>query len=106
MQRDAVAQLLDPIELLGRGAPHHAVDLVALVEQQLRQVGAVLPGDARDQRGAAIAHLAGSLYSAGDAPVDTRTLTPAVRARCDGGAAWSLAWAARSPAARCARAAT
>ena len=32
------------------GAPLDAVDLVALGEQQFGQVGAVLPGDASDQR--------------------------------------------------------
>ena len=50
VQRDAVAQVLDALELLGRGAADHAVDLVALLEQQLGQVGAVLPGDPGDQR--------------------------------------------------------
>ena len=50
MQRDAVAQVLDAVELLRRGAADHAVHLVALLEQQLGQVGAVLAGDAGDQR--------------------------------------------------------
>ena len=50
VERDAVADVLDPLELLGRGAAHHAVDVVALLEQQLGQIGAVLAGDAGDQR--------------------------------------------------------
>ena len=58
MQRDAVAQVLDPVELLRRGAPDHAVDLVALLEQQLGQVGAVLSGDAGDQGALGGAHAA------------------------------------------------
>ncbi len=50
VQRDAVADLLDAVELLGRGTADHAVDLVALLEQQFGQVGAVLAGDAGDER--------------------------------------------------------
>ena len=50
MKRDPVAQVLDAVELLRRGAPDHAVDVVALLEQQLGQVGTVLAGDAGDQR--------------------------------------------------------
>ena len=51
VQRDPVAEVLDALELLGRGAAHHAVDLVALLEQQLGEVGAVLAGDAGDEGG-------------------------------------------------------
>ena len=58
MQGDAVADVLDAVELLGRGAAHHAVHLIALLEQQLGQVGAVLAGDAGDQRGATVGHAA------------------------------------------------
>ena len=47
VQRDAVAQVLDALELLGRRAADHAVDLVALLEQELGEVGAVLARDAR-----------------------------------------------------------
>ena len=50
MEGDPVAQVLDPIELLGRGPPDHPVDLIAPIEQQLGKVGAVLAGDAGDQR--------------------------------------------------------
>ena len=49
VQRDPVADVLDAVELLGRGAADHAVDVVALLEQQLGEVGAVLAGDAGDQ---------------------------------------------------------
>src|SRR3954454_7073195 len=46
MQREAVADVFDAVELLRRRAPYHAVDLVALVEKQLGQVRTVLAGDA------------------------------------------------------------
>ena len=36
-------QVRDALEVLGRGAADHADDLVALVEQELGQVRAVLP---------------------------------------------------------------
>ncbi len=45
VQDDAVADVLDPVELLGRGATHHPVDVVPLLQQQLRQEGAVLACD-------------------------------------------------------------
>jgi len=35
--------VLDAVEALGRGAPNHAVDVVALLEQQLGEIGAILP---------------------------------------------------------------
>ncbi len=47
-----VRVLVDVIEPTGverRGTPDDAMDLVALAKQQLGQVGAVLPGDARDK---------------------------------------------------------
>jgi hypothetical protein len=49
VQGDLLAQVLDPVELLRRGAPHDPVDGVALLQEQLGQVGAVLPGDAADE---------------------------------------------------------
>ena len=52
VQRDPVAQVLDALEPLGRGAAHHPVHLVALLEQQLGQVRAVLARDPGDQRAA------------------------------------------------------
>src|SRR3954451_5653585 len=50
MEGDAIAKVLDPLELLRRGPAHHAVDLVTMVEEQLRKVGAVLPGDPGEER--------------------------------------------------------
>ena len=45
------AQAREPVlGILQRHAAHDAVHLVALLEQKLRQIGAVLPRDARDQR--------------------------------------------------------
>jgi hypothetical protein len=49
VQGDALAQVLDAIELLRRRAPDHAVHLVALLEQQLREVRAVLARDSGDE---------------------------------------------------------
>ena len=46
---DAVLEVGDALEVDRRGAPDHADDLVALVEQELGQVGAVLAGDAGDE---------------------------------------------------------
>src|ERR1700731_2819498 len=59
VERDTVADVLDSIEFLGGGAAHHAVHLVALIEQELRQVRAVLTRDSGDQR-ASNAHLIAS----------------------------------------------
>ena len=74
MQGDAVAQVLDALELLRRGAPHHAVDLVALVEQQFRQERAVLARDARDQ--GALAHTATSVARSQSAVSATPSRSP------------------------------
>ena len=53
MQLDAVAQVLRCARTISRArAAHHAEDLVALVEQQLGEVRAVLSGDAGDERAA------------------------------------------------------
>ena len=38
VQRQTVAQVLDAVELLRRGPPDHAMDVVALLEQQLGKV--------------------------------------------------------------------
>ena len=43
-------------KFVGGRAADHAEDLVALVEQELGQVGPVLAGDARDQRRSSFAH--------------------------------------------------
>ena len=47
---DPVLEVADALEVDGAGAPHHADHLVALVQQELGQVGAVLAGDAGDER--------------------------------------------------------
>ena len=44
-----VLEVVDAAAVHGRGAAHHPVNLVALVQQQLRQVGPVLAGDPGDQ---------------------------------------------------------
>ena len=49
VEHDAVLQVGDALEVRGALAAHHADHLVALVEQQLGQVRAVLAGDAGDQ---------------------------------------------------------
>jgi hypothetical protein len=51
VQRDAVSEMLDPVELLGRGTADHAVDLIALLEQQLGEVRTVLASDPSDEGG-------------------------------------------------------
>src|SRR5204862_4487914 len=49
-QLDPGFEVRDPLEMIRGGAAHHAIDLVALLEKELREVGAVLAGDARDER--------------------------------------------------------
>jgi hypothetical protein len=55
VQDPVVADVFEPLEGLGGGAAHHAVDLVALLEQEVGQVGTVLAGDPGDE-GALSAH--------------------------------------------------
>ena len=43
-------EVRDALDVLGRGAARHPEHLVALLEEQLGQVRAVLPRDASDQR--------------------------------------------------------
>src|SRR5256885_7669412 len=50
---DAIEQVPDPLVRVVRRAAHDAHDFVALGEQQLGQVRAVLSGDPGDERGAA-----------------------------------------------------
>ena len=38
LEGDPVAEVLDAVELLRRGPPDHAMDVVALLEQQLGKV--------------------------------------------------------------------
>ena len=47
---DPVQQVVDPLVAVVAGPPHHADDLVALGEQELGEVGAVLAGDPGDER--------------------------------------------------------
>ncbi len=56
VQRDPGPEVLDALEALGRGAAHEAVDVIALLEQQLREVGAVLPRNASDERTLSLRH--------------------------------------------------
>ena len=49
-QRDAIEQVLDPPQIRGARAPDDAGDFVALLEEQLREIRPVLPGDSGDDR--------------------------------------------------------
>src|SRR5262245_30190536 len=50
MQSDAIAEMRDALEVFGAGPAHDAVNFVPLVEEQLGEIAAVLPGDASDER--------------------------------------------------------
>ena len=63
-ERDPVGQMVDPLEVLGRGAADHPEHLVTLVEEEIGQVGAVLAGDAGDQR--PLAHVLAILSAAAE----------------------------------------
>src|SRR5207302_3537757 len=65
-ERDALSQVLGASERLRGAAPHQTVHLVSPLEQELGQEGAVLTGDAGDERPGrlaprAVAEHAGSL---------------------------------------------
>ena len=49
MENEVLADVVDPPGVEGAAAPHQAVDLVALLEQELGEVAAVLAGDAGDE---------------------------------------------------------
>jgi len=49
VQREAVADMVDAPRVERAAAADEAVDLVSLLQEQLGQIAAVLPGDARDQ---------------------------------------------------------
>src|SRR4029079_15307784 len=49
VQEDAIEQVLDAPEVGGAGAAHQAVDLVALLEEQFREIRAVLAGNPGNQ---------------------------------------------------------
>ena len=59
MQDDAIADVLDAVELLGGRASHHAVYVVAVLKEQLGEVGPVLTGDPVNERGAFVVHSRG-----------------------------------------------
>ena len=46
---DAVPQMRDALERLGRGATHHADDVVSLLQEELGQIRPVLAGDAGNE---------------------------------------------------------
>src|SRR5262249_53768590 len=50
VQRDLAGEVFDPLEVLGARPPDDAVDFVTFGEQQVREVAAVLAGDARNER--------------------------------------------------------
>ncbi len=50
LARMTVLQMVDPRPVEAGGTPDHPVDLVALLQQQLGKVGAVLTGDPGHQR--------------------------------------------------------
>ena len=47
---DAVLEVGDPLEVIAGCPAHHAIDGVAFLEKKLREVRAVLSGDAGDER--------------------------------------------------------
>ena len=49
MQLDAAFQVADALEVLGAGPANDAMNLVALFQQQIGEVGAVLASDACNQ---------------------------------------------------------
>ena len=67
VQFDAIAQMGDALEAFGARAAHHAVHVVALLEQEFGQVGAVLARDAGDQR-SVLVHEESLSASAGGGP--------------------------------------
>ena len=46
---DTILDMPNPVEVDGAGAPHHADDFVALLQEKLGQVRSVLAGDTGDQ---------------------------------------------------------
>ena len=58
-----VLEVVDPASIHGRRAAHHPVHLVALGQQELGKIRAVLPSDSRDQRG--LSHCRGEVSNIG-----------------------------------------
>ena len=48
--REPVAEMVDPPVVVGRQAAREAVDLIALLQEEFRQIGPVLAGDPGDER--------------------------------------------------------
>src|SRR5262249_12493212 len=65
----SMPNVLDALEVLAAGPPHHADDAIALLEQELGEVGAVLPGDAGDQC-ASSRHLSAGARGRASSPTD------------------------------------
>ena len=49
MEDDSVQQMLDSSRIRQRTASRHSMNLIAFLQQQLCQIGTVLPGNARNQ---------------------------------------------------------
>src|SRR5829696_8526170 len=73
-QADPVREMADALDVLRRRAARHPEHLVAFLEQDLGEVGAVLPRDSRDQR-APIRHRAPPYMRVG---ISLLTLVPGV----------------------------
>ncbi len=95
-----VRVLVEVVDALGverRGAALDAVHRVTLGQQQLGEVGAVLPGDAGDQRDAATggrgrgAHRTTPAAAGPAAAASASALTPAKRGRCSAAIAATIA---------------
>ena len=56
VQGQVVATVLEPLEGLRGGSPDHPVNLVALLQQELREVAPVLASDACYERAAVLGH--------------------------------------------------
>ncbi len=66
MEGHSIPQMVYALEVLRARPPHHPVDLVALFQEQFRQIGPVLAGDPGDQ----------CFASHGKVPVDPRPCEP------------------------------
>ncbi len=60
VQFNLVTQMVDTLKILGAGPPHHAMDLIALLQQKISQIRSILTGNAGYQSHAA--HALSSLF--------------------------------------------
>ena len=74
MEHEVVAAIGEPLERLGRRAPDHAVHLVSLGEQELREIGAVLARHAGYER--ALGHATAKSSPPGLSPNSTSRNSP------------------------------